>query len=71
LNNFKTEPNATENCEKKINKKKLRSLILPEAQEEKKEKESQPKNKTQHVSPSLSKQLEKLYSKEATPCSAL
>jgi len=70
LNNFKTEPNATENCETKKFKKKLRSLTLPEA---KKKKKASPKNKTQHVSPSLSlsKQLEKLYSKEATPCSAL
>jgi len=44
LNNFKTEPNATENCETKKFKKKLRSLTLPEAQEEKKKKkEIQPK----------------------------
>ena len=69
---LRPNPTQLKTVKTKKFKKKLRSLTLPEAQEEKKKKKkASPKNKTQHVSPSLSKQLEKLYSKEATPCSAL
>ena len=70
---LRPNPTQLKTVKQKNLKKNFDRSLFQKLRKKKKKKKASPKNKTQHVSPSLSlsKQLEKLYSKEATPCSAL